>query len=383
MAFRCSTCGYCCTTLHAGNRHLARSCPGVRVPVEAPHDVGPTELRDDGTLVLQWPATRLDQYLARRHATQMGRRLWHCNKCNKTMTGLETREHTCEGTRKPRTLRGPTRQSRGPPALAGEPSQPRRSLASDTEDEQTPPRDGATRQSRRPAAKRQTPPTRPATPRQPTPAHVAPTGGDEDQDHSHADLGEDLNTSSLPLTPIRMDPRSPEPAAPSDNTSTTLSPIEQEHYLFNISGDSEEGAFIKQEPGAGPINISDFVANVTTAGDDISQHQNSPATPRTMASEDTSHTSSPPTNSPPAASPSSPHEMTAEGEGPTTNTTHEDQPVVAEIHSIWDLPEDGQPPSTPVLPTSPDLFLDDVDNGDIPQPGWHARTPGTPGMLPP
>ncbi|RUS78603.1 hypothetical protein EGW08_013638 [Elysia chlorotica] len=94
-------------------------------------------------------------------------------------------------------------------------------------------------------------------------------------------------------------------------------------------------------------------------------------------------TSSPPTNSPPAASPSTPHEMTAEGEGPTTTTTDEDQPVVAEIHSIWDLPEDGPPASTPVLPTSPDLFLDDVDNGDIPQPGWHARTPGTPGTLPP
>ena len=55
-AFRCHQCGYATTTLHAGNRHLSRSCTGVRTLEEAPQEMGPTELREDGTLVLLWPA---------------------------------------------------------------------------------------------------------------------------------------------------------------------------------------------------------------------------------------------------------------------------------------------------------------------------------------
>ena len=51
-AFRCRRCGYATTTLHAGNRHLSRSCTGVRALEETPQEVGPTELREDGTLVL-------------------------------------------------------------------------------------------------------------------------------------------------------------------------------------------------------------------------------------------------------------------------------------------------------------------------------------------
>ncbi|KAK3776938.1 hypothetical protein RRG08_007495 [Elysia crispata] len=37
-AFRCRRCGYATTTLHAGNRHLSRSCTGVRALEEAPQE---------------------------------------------------------------------------------------------------------------------------------------------------------------------------------------------------------------------------------------------------------------------------------------------------------------------------------------------------------
>ncbi|KAK3804481.1 hypothetical protein RRG08_062999, partial [Elysia crispata] len=37
-AFRCTRCGYATTTLHAGNRHLSRSCTGVRALEEAPQE---------------------------------------------------------------------------------------------------------------------------------------------------------------------------------------------------------------------------------------------------------------------------------------------------------------------------------------------------------
>ncbi|RUS74708.1 hypothetical protein EGW08_017538 [Elysia chlorotica] len=185
MAFRCSTCGYCCTTLHAGNRHLARSCSYNNCDFVT-HAAGVTV------------ATSLDHHLARRHATQMGRRLWHCNGCNITMTGLETREHTCEGAKK--------RQTRGPPALADESTQPRRSVSS----------------SRRPHRR-----------------------GLEDQDTTVADAGQDQSTSSLPVTPVRSDLHSPEPEAPSYNTPPMLSPTEQELCYVNLSGDNEDRAFIK------------------------------------------------------------------------------------------------------------------------------------------
>ncbi|KAK3744154.1 hypothetical protein RRG08_064181 [Elysia crispata] len=38
-AFRCQQCGYATTTLHAGNRHLTRSCAGVRALEEAPQEM--------------------------------------------------------------------------------------------------------------------------------------------------------------------------------------------------------------------------------------------------------------------------------------------------------------------------------------------------------
>ena len=128
-AFRCRRCGYAITTLHAGNRHLSRSCTGVRALEEAPQEVGPTELREDRTLVLLWPArpsscpisackfvtnasgvtvaTSIDHHLARRHGTQMGRKLWRYTYCDKTMAGLETREHRCGGPRHVKLAGGP------------------------------------------------------------------------------------------------------------------------------------------------------------------------------------------------------------------------------------------------------------------------------------
>ena len=103
--------------------------------------------RDDGTLVLLWPArpsscpipecnfvtsasgvtvaTSIDHHLARRHGTQMGRRLWRCTHCNNTMAGLETREHRCV-----KPAGGPKRSKGGPPVPA--PAQPRRSSLTDS-----------------------------------------------------------------------------------------------------------------------------------------------------------------------------------------------------------------------------------------------------------
>ena len=151
-AFRCRRCGYATTTLHAGNRHLSRSCTGVRALEEAPQEVGSTELREDGTLVLLWPArpsscpilhctfvtsasgvtvaTSIDHHLSRRHGTQMGRRLWRCTHCDTTMAGLETREHRCGGPRRMKPAGGPKRPRAGPPVPA--PAHPKRSSPSTT-----------------------------------------------------------------------------------------------------------------------------------------------------------------------------------------------------------------------------------------------------------
>ena len=124
------------TTLHAGNRHISCSCTGVRALEQAPQEVGPTELRDDGTLALLWPArpsscpiedcnfitsasgatvaTSIDHHLVRRHGTQMDRNLWRCTYCDKTMAGQETREHRCGGPRHVKPASGPKRSKGGP-----------------------------------------------------------------------------------------------------------------------------------------------------------------------------------------------------------------------------------------------------------------------------
>ena len=223
-AFRCTRCGYATTTLHAGNRHLSRSCTGVRALEEAPQEVGPTELRDDGTLVLLWPArpsscpaqdcifvtsasgvtvaTSLDHHLARRHGIQMGRRLWRCTYCDTTMAGLETREHRCGGPRRTKAT-GPKRPRVCPPVPA--PAQRKESSLTSRKRQDEHERTTNDGDEVIPAADSPRRPLRPETPRLTTAAREDLPGGDRNQS---TDEGEDHDEDSLPppgWTPPRDD----------------------------------------------------------------------------------------------------------------------------------------------------------------------------------
>ena len=227
-AFRCRRCGYATTTLHAGKRHISRSCTGVRALEEAPQEVGPTELREDGTLVLQWPArpsscpiehctfttsasgvtvaTSIDHHLARRHGKQMGRRLWRCTYCDKEMAGLETREHRCGGPRYTKLAGGPKLSRAGPPVTAPV-RQEKSSLPNSKRQDGPRIYDG---DDRRPVVTLQRRTARPEMPRPITAAQIGPPGGDEDEG---TDEGEVHDEDSL-LPSDWMPP--PPPFSPRD-----------------------------------------------------------------------------------------------------------------------------------------------------------------------
>ena len=95
----------------------------------------------------------------------------------------------------------------------------------------------------------------------------------------------------------------------------------------------------------------------------------SPMTPHTTPTEDTNNSPPSPVGliHTPDISPTGP-------EGPP----HQDQPVAAEIDSVWDIPGEGQRASWPApavnTPPAPTQDTDD-DDGGIPQPGWQDRMP--------
>ena len=176
-------------------------------------------------------ATSLDHHLARRHGTQMGRRLWRCTYCDKTMAGLETREHRCGGPRHVKPAGGPKRSRAGPPVPA--PVQPKRSCLSNSERQDGPRRRIHDGDERSPAADPRRMPTRPEMPRPTIAARNDLPGGDGDQS---TDEGEDHDEDSLPQpdwTPPRDEMESAgerEDDVHAPSLPTTSRPEPRDHY---------------------------------------------------------------------------------------------------------------------------------------------------------
>ena len=426
-AFRCTRCGYATTTLHAGNRHLSRSCTGVRALEEAPQEVGPTELRDDGTLVLLWPArpsscpiqdctfvtsasgvtvaTSLDHHLARRHGTQMGRRLWKCTYCNKTMAGLETREHRCGGPR-PTKVAGPKRPRVRPPVPAPAQQKVSSLTSRKRQDEQrrttaaredlpggdrylstdegedhdedslpppdwTPPRDDTESAGEREDDANM--PSLPDTARPEPRDQDLSAGRGEDHDSLPPDGNDEVRATPRPGTTMRPGPESPPTPSNSTNPIEELSPtLVAAIRHIDTSGGSTGGIYVNERVqhglnGVGPDDSIDLFATPTRG--EPRTVMGSPMTPHTTPTEDNNN--SPPSPVGPIHTP----DISPTGsEGPP----HQDQPVAAEIDSIWDIPGEGQQTSWPVpssdTPPAPTQDTDN-DDGGIPQPGWQDRMP--------